>query len=377
MYDAIVVGARAAGSPTAMLLARQGHSVLVVDRATFPSDTFSTHFITAPGSALLERWGARQPLEARGVPFFDHVVLNVNGNVMSSKDLFGARTLTSPRRTDLDFVLRDLAIAAGADVCMETTVTAVLQEDGRVVGVALRDKDGETREERAPVVIGADGRTSVVARAVTPAERDRHEIHGRGLYAYFDEFDYVSEAAGFFDSAFLFAFPTGARSACIGTEIGPERDADVRANPEKVFFEKIALDDDLFRRVVAARRDGRWHTGELDGGFFRRASGPGWALVGDAALTKDPLLGHGITDSFIGAELLAQAVHEGLGGDMDAALARYDDALWDHLRPIYEASRDAAATFDLPGDELFGAIAPAQMLIAEEFERVAAGGPTL
>ncbi|MDP1792684.1 MAG: FAD-dependent monooxygenase, partial [Acidimicrobiales bacterium] len=274
-------------------------------------------------------------------------------------------------------VLRDLAIDAGAEVRMETTVTEVIQEGGRVVGVKVRDKDGQVTEERASVVVGADGRTSVVARAVTPPERDRHDIHGRGLYAYFDDFEYTTEAVSLVDGSFVFAFPTAARSACVGCEVGPERDDDVRVSAEAVFLEKIGLDPDLLQRVQAATRNGRWHVGELEAGFFRHASGPGWALVGDAALTKDPMLGHGMTDSYVGAELLAQAIHQGLADDMDKALAVYDDALWRDLGPIYEASRDAAADFQKSGDELFGAIVPAQMLIAEEVVMVAAGGPTL
>src|SRR5688572_27547952 len=67
-FDAIVVGARCAGAPTAMLLARQGYRVLLVDRATFPSDTVSTHVIHAPGVAALERWGLRDRLAATGCP---------------------------------------------------------------------------------------------------------------------------------------------------------------------------------------------------------------------------------------------------------------------------------------------------------------------
>ena len=260
---------------------------------------------------------------------------------------------------------------------MESSVTEVLQEDGRVVGVKVRDNAGNVTEERARVVVGADGRTGIVARTVDPGHRDQHAIHGRGLYAYFDDFEYDTEYAGFMDDGFMFAFPTGPRSACIGCEIGPERDAEAKADPEKVFHERMSLDSGLFERVQKATRESRWHFGELDGGFFRHASGPGWALVGDAALTKDPLLGHGITDSFVGAELLAQAIHAGLVGDMDAALARYDDALWATLGPIYEASRDAAADFNLPGDALFAAVAPAQMLIAAEVEMIEAGGPTL
>jgi flavin-dependent dehydrogenase len=371
MFDAIIIGARCGGSATAMLLARQGHSVLVVDRAEFPSDTFSTHFVTAPGTALLDRWGVSPRLEERGVPFFDHILLNVAGNVMNTTDVFGPLRVCSPRRTDLDTVLRDAAVDAGAEVRMQTSVTELLRaDDGRVTGVRLRDAAGNVSEETAAIVVGADGRTGIVARSVEPATRDEHAIHGRGLFAYFDDFEYASEAAGFFDGAFLFAFPTGARSACIGTAVGPELDDDIRKDAEAVFLSRIGLDPDLRKRVEAATRDGRWHTGELSGGFFRHAAGPGWALVGDAALTKDPLLGHGITDAFVGAELLAAAIH-------NDELDKYDDALWRHLGPIYEASRDAAVDFNKSGDELFGAVMPAQMLVREELDMVTAGGPSL
>jgi 2-polyprenyl-6-methoxyphenol hydroxylase-like FAD-dependent oxidoreductase len=381
MYDAIIVGARAAGSPTAMLLARQGHSVLVVDRVTFPSDTFSTHFVTAPGTALLKRWGALERLEKLGVPIFDKILLSIAGNVVSTTDLFGPLEVCSPRRTDLDTTLRDIAAEAGAEIRMSTTVTELVTNDaGRVGGVRLRDADGNVTEETASVVVGADGRTGIVARTVEPDHRDEHEIHGSGLYAYFDDFEYPGEFAAFLDGAFLFAFPTGPRSACVGTEIDNAHDDEVRADPEAAFWKRIASDEDLHRRVKAATRDGRWHTGELPAGWFRHAAGPGWALVGDAACNKDPLLGHGITDAFVGAELLSQAIHEGLAGgdgDLDAALRRYDAALWHHLRPIYEASRDAAVNFDKPGDELFAAVAPAQLLIGEERIMVESGGPTL
>jgi 2-polyprenyl-6-methoxyphenol hydroxylase-like FAD-dependent oxidoreductase len=354
-----------------MLLARQGHSVLVVDRAEFPSDTFSTHFVTAPGTALLDRWGAIPRLKERGVPFFDHILLNINGNVMNTTDVFGPLQVCSPRRTDLDTVLRDMAIDAGADVRMQTTVTELSRaEDGRVTGVNLRGPDGGVTEEAAAIVVGADGRTGIVARSVEPATRDEHEIFGDGLFAYFDDFEYDSVAASFMDGAFMFAFPTGAKSACIGTEISHARAEEIRGDPEKVFFAQMEHDPDLCARVKAATRDGRWRFGDLTAGFFRHAAGPGWALVGDAACTKDPLLGHGITDSFVGAELLAAAIH-------NDALDRYDDALWSHLGAIYEASRDAATDFEKSGDEMFAAVMPAQMLIREEADMVMAGGPTL
>jgi flavin-dependent dehydrogenase len=378
-YDAIIVGARCAGSATGLLLARQGHSVLIAERATFPSDTFSTHFVTAPGTALLRRWGVLDSLRARDVPVFDHVLVNVAGNIMNTGDIFGPTEVCSPRRTDLDTTLRDAAVEAGAEVRMETSVTDLLRDEtGRITGVRLRGPGGDATEETAQIVIGADGRTGIVGRSVDADYRDHHEIHGTGLFAYFDDFDYTSEAAATVDGAFLFAFPTGPRSACIGTEVDRSHEDKVHADPEAAFWERIALDDDLHTRVKAATRDGRWRIGDLPEGWFRHAAGSGWALVGDAACLKDPLLGHGITDAFVGAELLAAAVHEGLaGGDLDASLGRYDEALWRHLRPIYEASRDAASSFEKTGDQLFEAIMPAQMLIGEEAVMVDGGGPSL
>ncbi len=266
MYDAIIVGARCAGSPTAMLLARQGHRVLVLERGSFPSDTFSTHFVTAPGTALLERWGALELLENQDVPVFDHILLNVAGNVIDTTDVFGPTKVCSPRRTELDTTLRDMAVEAGAEVRMGSSVTDVLfDDDGRVTGVRVRDADGDVTEESTPVVVGADGRTGIVGRSVEPKSRDEHEIRGTGLYAYFDDFDYTSEAAAIVNGAFVFAFPTGPRSACIGTEIDRKHDDAVRADPEAVFKERVALDPDLAgarwhgnpRRPLAHRRPAR------------------------------------------------------------------------------------------------------------------------
>jgi flavin-dependent dehydrogenase len=254
----------------------------------------------------------------------------------------------------------------------------LFDDTGRATGVRMRDADGNVTEETANGIVGADGRSGIVARSVDPEQRDHHEIRGSGLYAYFDDFEYSTEFAGAFDGAFVFAFPTGPQSACIGTEVDRNHDDVVRADPEAVFNDRLANDPDLARRVKAATRDGRWHTGDLHEGWFRHAAGPGWALVGDAACVKDPLLGHGITDSFVGAELLAAAIELGLtSGDLDAALTKYDSALWRHLQAIYEASRDAALDLDKSGDDLFAAIMPAQMLIRAEVEMVQSGGPTL
>src|SRR4051794_24338409 len=169
-YDAIVVGARCGGAPTAMLLARKGHRVLVVDRATFPSDTVSTHFVHAPGVAALERWGLRDTLAATGCPAirsysFDFGPFTIAGTPRAAGDVTEAYC---PRRPVLDTMLVHAAADAGAEVREGFSVDDVLVEDGRVTGIRGKDAGGSTVTEHAQVVIGADGRHSLVAKAVQP-----------------------------------------------------------------------------------------------------------------------------------------------------------------------------------------------------------------
>src|SRR4051812_10038685 len=159
-YDAIVVGARCAGSPSAMLLADKGYRVLVVDRATFPSDTLSTHMIHAPGIAALRRWGVVDEVIASGCPpvdrySFDFGPITVAGTQLPADD--GGRTSYAPRRTILDKILVDAAGRAGAEIREGFTVEDVLIDDGVVVGIRGHGASGNSVEDRARVVIGADG----------------------------------------------------------------------------------------------------------------------------------------------------------------------------------------------------------------------------
>ena len=164
MYDAIIVGARCAGAPTAMLLARTGRKVLLLDRAEFPSDTLSTHYIHQPGVAALNRWGLLGKLAATGCPPIRDFTLDLGPFALhgSPPPIPGADAAYSPRRHILDRILVVAAAQAGAEVRERFAVAEVLFEDGRAVGV--RSPDGHV--ERARMVIGADGRHSLVARAV-------------------------------------------------------------------------------------------------------------------------------------------------------------------------------------------------------------------
>ncbi len=166
-YDAIVVGARCAGAPTAMLLARKGYRVLVVDRASSPSDTVSTHVIHAPGIAAMNRWGLLEQVTATGCPpaetySFDLGPFAIRG---TPHPCDGFSSAFAPRRTLLDKILVEAAADAGAEVRERFTVDDVLVESGAVVGIRGRNDGGSSVVERARVVIGADGRYSHTRRS--------------------------------------------------------------------------------------------------------------------------------------------------------------------------------------------------------------------
>src|SRR6185503_11240711 len=168
-FDVIVVGARCAGSPTAMLLARKGYKVLVVDKATFPSDTISTHLIHPPGVAALKRWGLLDQVVALGAPPIDTYVFDFGPlTVTGSPGTDEAPVAYGPRRTVLDKLLVDAASEAGAELREEFTVEELVIEDGRVTGIRGHGKGGGTVTDKARVVVGADGLHSLVSRTLKP-----------------------------------------------------------------------------------------------------------------------------------------------------------------------------------------------------------------
>ncbi len=184
-WDAIVVGARCAGAPTAMLLARRGYRVLVVDRATFPSDTVSTHLLHPLGVRALSQWGLLDRLVATGCPpihayAFDFGPFTIAGAPGTSQ----APVAYCPRRTILDKLLVDAAAQCGAEIREGFAVEEVLREEGRVVGIRGRSQQGGRSIERAQVVVGADGRRSFVAEAVAPDHYDERPPLLAAYYSY-------------------------------------------------------------------------------------------------------------------------------------------------------------------------------------------------
>lgn len=376
-YDAIVVGARCAGSPMAMLLAQKGYRVLVVDRASFPSDTVSTHVIHAPGVAALRRWGLLDRVVASGCPPFDRYSFDFGPFTIAGTPppIDGSSSAFAPRRTILDTVLVDAAAAAGAEVRERFTVEEVVVEDGAVVGIRGHAAGGASVVERARVVIGADGRNSSVAAAVAPATYNEKPQLLWGFYTYFSGLD-----VGGFETVVRpyrgwGAAPTndGLTMLVVGwpnAEAGAYK-ADVEAN----YFATLDAAPEFAERVRAATREDRFYGGGVPN-FFRQPFGPGWALVGDAGYIRDPITAQGITDAFRDAELCATALDESLDGrrPFDVAMAAYQEARDAQVTGIYEFTTQLATLEPPPPEmqQLLGAVHGNQDAM-DAFAGVAAG----
>jgi flavin-dependent dehydrogenase len=354
MYDAIVIGARVAGAPTAMLLARKGYRVLLLDRATFPSDTVSTHMITVEGSAQLRRWGLLGQVEASGCPPVTNIVLDLRferyghftltGFPYPVDDGFAA--LYAPKRTVLDKLLVDAAAAAGVTVRESFSVREVLTEGDRVVGVRGRGPSGIAVTERARIVIGADGLRSIVAETVDAPQYHVVPPKAFGYYTYWNDVELKGLEFYTRPGSTVIAFPTNDRQAAVFIE-RPERDfADFKTDVNASYVRTVnAIAPDLGARIAAGSLAYKYKGAGNRPNFFRRPYGPGWALVGDAGVHKDPITAQGITDAFRDAELLADAIDEGFSGrkPLETALRGYEYRRNQALKPLYDFIVDHAA----------------------------------
>jgi 2-polyprenyl-6-methoxyphenol hydroxylase-like FAD-dependent oxidoreductase len=376
-YDAIVVGARCAGSPTAMLLARKGYRVLLVDRATFPSDSVSTHMIHPPGVAALGRWGLLDRVVATGCPpidtyDFDFGPFTISGRPGTPEMPCGY----APRRTALDVRLVEAAAEAGAEVRERFTVEGLVIEDGRVVGVRGHGKGEPAVTEHARVVVGADGRYSFVADAVGAEEYNRKPKLLAGYYSYWSELpldgrfgNWIRPNRGFA------AWPTndGLTLVIAGW---PYREFEANRNDfEGNFQATIELAPAFAERLRAATRVAPY-AGAAVRGYFRKPYGPGWALVGDAGYNTDFITAQGISDAFLDAERCASAVDQAFSGarSLEDALAVYQATRDAHVLPMYELTAEFAS-LEPPPPELQQVLAAVHgnQPAMDDFARVIAG----
>lgn len=397
-YDVIIVGARCAGSPTAMLLARRGYRVLLVDRATFPSDTLSTHVVHPLGVAALARWGLLDRLEVSGCPpihtyAFDFGPFTISGSPGTAE----APVAYCPRRVVLDKLLLDAAAEAGAEVREGFTVEEILREGGRVAGIRGRSRSGERVTERATVVVGADGRNSVVAQAVRPEQYDERPPLLASYYAYWSglpmdgRFEtYIRPRRGFA------AAPTHEEMTLVIAGWPHAEFEENRKDVEGHYMSVLELAPTFADRIRGARRESRI-AGAPVPNFFRRPYGSGWVLVGDAGYNKDPITAQGITDAFRDAERCSTALDESLAGvrPFAEAMADYHRSRDEQARPMYEFTCQLATLEPPPAEmqHLFaavhgnrkamdgfvqmnaGTISPAEFFSPENVGAILAGSP--
>jgi 2-polyprenyl-6-methoxyphenol hydroxylase-like FAD-dependent oxidoreductase len=363
MYDAIVVGARCAGSSTAMLLARRGFAVLLVDRASFPSDTISTHILWPHGAEILARWGLLDTLAATGVPpitlrmTFDVGPFALRGTIPDANDGTGG---FCPRRTVLDHLLVQAAAASGAEVRESFVVDELLMAGDTVVGIRGHGKGAGRVEERGRVIIGADGVNSFVARTARAPEYDVQPVAACCYYSYFsgvaqDDIElYIRDHCAFGGA------PTHDGLHLVMVNWPAAGFDDVRGDVEGHVWRALEKAPGFVERVRQGRREEKWYGTAGVPGFFRRPYGKGWALVGDASYSRDPITAQGISDAFIDAETLAEALTTWWSGRgaFDDVMTAHESARNERVRPMYEFTSHLA-TLDPPPSEmqaLFGAL---------------------
>lgn len=312
-YDAVVIGARCAGASTAMLLARAGARVLIVDRDRAPWDTLSTHALMRPAVSLLHDWGLLDRIADEGTPVVRRTQFNygpecIDIPVRADGDIEG---LYAPRRWLLDTVLRDAAVAAGAELQLGTALTSLFRDsNGRISGAELRGPDGKSHVVSADVIIGADGRQSSMAKAVDARVLAYSDLCSATQYTYVDGVRNNGYRWYFGDKVAAGLIPTTNGQHCLFTSCAPEAfGAWFREDAYAGMMRMLGIwEPELVRDLSSQGPAERIRRYAGAPGHIRDCAGPGWALVGDAGYFKDPATAHGITDAFLDADRLARSL---------------------------------------------------------------------
>lgn len=353
IHDVIIVGARCAGSALARLLAQRGGKVLLLDRATFPSDIPHGHFIHRHGPARLRRWGLLDEV-ARATPAIDAMLTDFGDFPLVARDLAhdGVAWGYGPRRTTLDAILVNAAVTNGAELRERFSVEDYVFDGDRIAGIRGRTVAGSAVEERATLVVGADGRRSKLAATVkaqtyqeTPPLLCYYFSYWSGVQS--EPFElYVNTSR----QRVIFSFKTEDDLLAVFIGFPMAEMPLVRSDIETHVLAALDEARDLGHRVRAGRREERFYGATDLPNFYRKPYGPGWALVGDAGVHKDPYLALGICDGLRDAELLADAIGSGLGGAqaMDDALAEFERQRNQASAADYEENLAAARFTPMP-----------------------------
>ena len=339
-YDAVVIGARIAGSTVAALLGDVGARVLLVERVRFPRTTISTHFFRGAGLvAILDRLTILDDVLALGCPPLRRewsFGFGSPGPDEGPPQLPGdAGFGLSVRRAPLDNLLLERAARCPTvDVAQPASARALLSDGGRVSGVRL-DIDGRAIDVSARIVIGADGRRSLVAREVgAPSEREVEPL--RTLY-----YRYVEgwcgpggeepDAAEFSlnGDEIAYVFPSDGGVACVAVSAPAAAFPAFRSAPGHELDRRLGAHPRLAARLGAAASVGTVAGGGPEPSWVRQHAGPGWALVGDAGVHQDPWSGEGMDHAGVSAAHAADTIGEWLAGRVTEAeaIARYGELL--------------------------------------------------
>jgi len=376
-YDAIIVGARCGGAPTAMLLARYGHRVLLVDRATFPSDTLSTLMIHSPGVAALQRWGLLAEVIGTGCPAIDTYSYDFGPVVIAGapRGVDGITKAYAPRRTVLDKILVDAAARSGVEVRQSYLVEEIVIEDGVAVGVRGHSGDEPTTLDRARVVVGADGWNSTVAKAVGAEQYHQKPVLENAFYTFWSGLPVDRFTTLIRGDRGIAAIPTNDDLTLVLVGCPFAQASEFRRDIEGNYFAALDRAPELAERIRSATREERFVGGGVPN-FFRVPSGPGWVLVGDAGYTKDPVTAQGISDALKSAERCAAALNETFtdGRPFSDAMRDYQQRRDAEALPIYEFTTQLATLEPPPAEmqQFLGAIAGNQPAM-DAFVSVTAG----
>lgn len=343
--DVIVVGARCAGSATAIPLAKAGHRVIALDRAKFPSDTLSTHLLFAGGVSELKALGALERVEQTDAPRLPAAFMAAKDMEVSagySRTREGIDYGLSVRRPAVDMALVETAREAGAEVREKTKVTGLLHEGDRVAGVRAAGPDGEEYELRAKLVVGADGRRSSVAKWVGADEPYRTMPNRRAcVFAYWKDGrpEWRSIAAQWREGEQLgTAFPCDGGLVLVLLMPPVEDGPAYRADPEGEYLRAVDALPALRERLRGCELASKIRMSTDHPAFFRRSSGPGWALPGDAGHFKDPVTAQGMRDALRYGRRLGERVAIALDDParLDRALRAWEREREDDCLEIYQ-----------------------------------------
>lgn len=353
-YDAIVIGARCAGSPTAMLLARKGYKVLLVDKAKFPSDTISTHIIFPNGVKLLMNWGLLDKVRASNPPLISRMGADFGPfMLMGSPPLpEGVPGIFAPRRIILDKILVDAAVEAGVEFRENCMVEEILADGDQVTGIRCHSKGGTPVTEKARIVIGADGRNSVLAKKVHAESYNEIPVLTCWYYTYWSGTNIRDLVLHSRPNRAFGAIPTNDGLVCLPVACAASDFHEFRTDVEGNYLKTLEMYPELSELVRQGKREEKFYGMSDNDNFFRKPFGPGWALVGDAGYHKDPITGQGISDAFRDAESLTDALDAGFSGkdSLENSLALYQKTRDEKSMPMYGFTCDFAKLEDPPPD---------------------------